>query len=38
MTDEQWVEWNAADDDTWYTNVEQTFGLKARRPKAQSAG
>jgi NAD(P)-dependent dehydrogenase (short-subunit alcohol dehydrogenase family) len=38
MTDEQWVEWNAADDDTWYTNVEQTFGLKARRPKTQSVG
>jgi len=38
MSDEQWVAWNAADDDTWYTNVEQTFGLKARRPKTQSAG
>jgi NAD(P)-dependent dehydrogenase (short-subunit alcohol dehydrogenase family) len=38
MTDEQWVEWNAADDDTWYASVEQTFGLNARRPKAQSAG
>jgi NAD(P)-dependent dehydrogenase (short-subunit alcohol dehydrogenase family) len=38
MTDEQWIEWNAADDDTWYSNVEQTFGLDARRAKAQSAG
>ncbi len=38
MTDEQWVEWNAVDDDTWYTNVQQTFGLDARKPKAQSAG
>jgi NAD(P)-dependent dehydrogenase (short-subunit alcohol dehydrogenase family) len=38
MTDEQWIEWNAADDDTWYTNVEQTFGLDARKPKVQSAG
>jgi len=38
MTDEQWTDWNAADDDTWYANVEQTFGLKARRPKTQSAG
>jgi len=37
MTDEQWVEWNAADDDTWYANVKQTFGLDARRTKAQSA-
>ncbi len=38
MTDEQWVEWNAADDDTWYTSVEQTFGLNARQPKTRSAG
>jgi NAD(P)-dependent dehydrogenase (short-subunit alcohol dehydrogenase family) len=38
MTDEQWVEWNAADDDTWYTNVEQAFGLKARRAAAPAAG
>ncbi len=38
MTDEQWVEWNAADDDTWYASVEQTFGLDARRPKTKSAG
>jgi NAD(P)-dependent dehydrogenase (short-subunit alcohol dehydrogenase family) len=38
MTDEQWIEWNAAEEDTWYTNVEQTFGLKARKAKAQSAG
>ncbi|MEO5823856.1 MAG: SDR family oxidoreductase [Vicinamibacteraceae bacterium] len=38
MTDEQWIEWNAADDDTWYANVKQTFGLDARRPQTQSAG
>jgi hypothetical protein len=38
MTDEQWIAWNAADGDTWYTSVEQTFGLDARKPKTQSAG
>jgi len=27
MTDEQWVEWNATDDDTWYGNVMRTFGV-----------
>jgi len=27
MTDEQWVEWNAADDDTWLRNMVSTFGL-----------
>jgi len=30
MSDEQWVEWNAADDDTWYGSVERDFGLKLR--------
>ena len=30
MSDEQWVQWNAADDDTWYSTVERDFGLKAR--------
>jgi hypothetical protein len=30
MTDEQWVDWGAADDDTWYQNVERDFGLNAR--------
>lgn len=38
MTDEQWVEWNAADDETWYTNVEQTFGLDARKAWVQPPG
>lgn len=31
MTDEQWVDWGAADDDTWYQSVERDFGLNARR-------
>ena len=30
MTDEEWVDWNAANDDDWYKNVENTFGLNAR--------
>lgn len=30
MTDEQWIDWGAADDDTWYESVERDFGLDAR--------
>ena len=30
MTDEQWVDWGAADDDTWYEGVERDFGLNER--------
>jgi len=30
MTDEQWVDWNAANDEDWYKAVEQDFGLNAR--------
>lgn len=30
MTDEQWVDWNAASDEDWYNSVEQDFGLNAR--------
>jgi NAD(P)-dependent dehydrogenase (short-subunit alcohol dehydrogenase family) len=33
MTDEEWVDLSAADDDTWYTRVEHDFGM-AIRPKA----
>ena len=29
MTDEQWIDWGAADDDTWYEGVERDFGLNA---------
>jgi NAD(P)-dependent dehydrogenase (short-subunit alcohol dehydrogenase family) len=32
MTDEQWVDLHASDDDTWYQRVERDFGL-AVRPK-----
>lgn len=30
MTDEQWIDWNAAPDEEWYDAVQQTFGLDAR--------
>lgn len=30
MTDEQWVDWNAANDETWYNAVQESFGLDAR--------
>ncbi|KIC94869.1 SDR family oxidoreductase [Flavihumibacter solisilvae] len=37
MSDEEWVDWAAADDETWYKKVEQDFGLKAN-PKKVTAG
>ena len=30
MSDEQWVDWNAVNDEEWYKAVEQDFGLNAR--------
>ena len=30
MSDEQWVDWSALDDDRWYAAVERDFGLNAR--------
>ncbi len=33
MTDEQWVDWNAANDEDWYASVEHDFGLNARNNK-----
>jgi NAD(P)-dependent dehydrogenase (short-subunit alcohol dehydrogenase family) len=30
MTDEQWVDWGAADDDSWYASIKRDFGLDAR--------
>ncbi len=30
MTDEEWVELNGSDDDTWYRRIESDFGLKTR--------
>ena len=31
MTDEEYVDWNAATDEEWYNAVENTFGLNARQ-------
>ncbi len=31
MTDEEWVDWNAANDADWYEAVQNTFGLNARQ-------
>jgi NAD(P)-dependent dehydrogenase (short-subunit alcohol dehydrogenase family) len=36
MTDEEWVELNASDDETWYRRVERDFGLDTR-PKTSTA-
>ncbi len=30
MSDEEWINWNAANDEDWYKAVEQDFGLNAR--------
>ena len=31
ITDEQWVDWSAMEDDPWYEAVKRDFGLNARR-------
>jgi NAD(P)-dependent dehydrogenase (short-subunit alcohol dehydrogenase family) len=36
MSDEQWVDYNALDDESWYTRVQADFGLDAR-PKGRAA-
>ena len=33
MNDEEWVDWNAANDEDWYKAVESSFGLNARPGK-----
>jgi NAD(P)-dependent dehydrogenase (short-subunit alcohol dehydrogenase family) len=30
MTDEQWIDLNAADDETWYKRIESDFGMDVR--------
>ena len=37
MTDEEWVNWGALDDDAWYERVQNDFGLDAR-PKERRHG
>ncbi len=31
MTDEEWIDWNAANDEDWFKAVERDFGLNARQ-------
>lgn len=31
MTDEEWIDWNAADDEDWYNSIERDFGMNARK-------
>jgi hypothetical protein len=31
MTDEQWVDWNAQNDDEWFDAVEATFGMDLKK-------
>ena len=39
MNDEEWVNWNAQDDESWYEQVQRDFGLNARPDiRATSAG
>jgi NAD(P)-dependent dehydrogenase (short-subunit alcohol dehydrogenase family) len=33
LTDEQWIDWSAQDDEGWYKAVQRDFGIDAR-PKA----
>ena len=33
MTDEQWIDWNAQDDESWYDRLQRDFGLNARPGK-----
>jgi NAD(P)-dependent dehydrogenase (short-subunit alcohol dehydrogenase family) len=38
MTDEQWVNWGAADDESWYAAVQRDFGFDARKSELPSVG
>ena len=35
MSDEQWVDWGALDDDAWYERVQSDFGIDARAHAAK---
>jgi NAD(P)-dependent dehydrogenase (short-subunit alcohol dehydrogenase family) len=35
MSDEEWIDWNAANDADWYEAVENTFGLNARQDEKE---
>jgi NAD(P)-dependent dehydrogenase (short-subunit alcohol dehydrogenase family) len=36
MTDQQWVDWGATDDESWYASVQRDFGLDARLTKLRA--
>jgi len=36
MSDQEWIEWGALDDDAWYARVQKDFGMDVR-PKGGSA-
>jgi NAD(P)-dependent dehydrogenase (short-subunit alcohol dehydrogenase family) len=38
MMDEEWIAWNAQDDESWYRHVERDFGLDARPQPHAGAG
>jgi NAD(P)-dependent dehydrogenase (short-subunit alcohol dehydrogenase family) len=38
LSDEQWIQWNAQDDEDWYQQVEREFGLNARPQVPAVAG
>ena len=31
MSDEDWINWNAANDEDWYNSIERDFGMNARQ-------
>ena len=33
MTDEQWIDWNSANDEDYYNAVERDFGMNTRPSK-----
>ena len=37
MTDEEWANWGALDDNTWYESVSRDFGLDARPRREQDS-
>ncbi len=37
MNDEQWIDWSAQEDESWYIRVQNDFGLNAR-PVTRTAG
>jgi NAD(P)-dependent dehydrogenase (short-subunit alcohol dehydrogenase family) len=36
MSDEQWVDWGALDDDAWYQRIQSDFGVDARAQSMQA--